>query len=399
MTPDGLPPLDIDTSEDRYSRLRLIPWWDQEALRRAKVMVVGAGALGNEIIKGLALLGIGSLLIVDFDRVEESNLSRSVLYSSDDEGASKAHAAAAAARRINPDCDVTALDADITHEVGLGLFRWANVIVCGLDNREARLAVNKACWKVNRPWVDGATEGFQGVARVFVPPDGPCYECTLSEQDQRVMAVRDSCGFLAREAYRQGRTPTTPTTSAVIAGVEVQEAVKLLHKEAELPGLAGHGFFFNGMSYDCFTIEYVRRDDCLSHETWEDAVESGLSSDSATLSDVMKLAREHVGKGATIDLPCEMVTGLRCGSCGSSETLFRLLDTMKREHAACPECGSVRVPDVAHECNEESPFRHTVLSELGFAVMDILPARAGERNVYIEISGDRARVFGGDHYA
>lgn len=399
MTPDGLQPLDIDTSEDRYSRLRLIPWWDQEVLRRAKVMVVGAGALGNEIIKGLALLGVGKLMIVDFDCVEESNLSRSVLYSVDDEGKCKAHAAAAAAMKINPDCDVVALNTDVTREVGLGVFRWADVVICGLDNREARLAVNKACWKVNRPWVDGATEAFQGVARVFVPPDGPCYECTLSEQDQRVMAVRDSCGFLAREAYRQGRTPTTPTTSAVIAGVEVQEAVKLLHKEARLPGLAGRGFFFDGMSYDCFTIEYTHRDDCLSHETWESIIESDLSSDSATLSDVLKLAREHTGEGAVIDLTCEMVTGLRCGSCGSSETLFRLLDSMNREDAACPECGSVRIPDVAYEYDRESPFGNLALSELGFAVMDILPARAGDREVQIEVSGDRARVFGGDRDA
>jgi hypothetical protein len=188
--------------------------------------------------------------------------------------------------------------------------------VCGLDNREARLAVNKACWKVNRPWVDGATEGLQGVARVFVPPDGVCYECTLGEQDQRIMAFRDSCGFFGREAYRQGHTPTTPTTSAVIAGVQVQEAIKLLHapglvgaKDWEhkpvaleqgsssqsfaptvtpAASLVGKGFFFDGDSYDCFTIDYTRREDCLSHETFENVIETDLASDTATLADVMQ---------------------------------------------------------------------------------------------------------------
>jgi len=78
-TPEQRPREDaaINLDEDRYSRLRMIPWWDQELLSRSKVVVVGAGALGNEILKNLALLGIGGILIVDVDQVETSNLSRS----------------------------------------------------------------------------------------------------------------------------------------------------------------------------------------------------------------------------------------------------------------------------------------------------------------------------------
>ncbi len=386
--------LSIDTTEDRYSRFRLIPWWDQEVLARAKVVVVGAGALGNEIIKNLALLGIGEMLIADFDSIETSNLSRSVLYNERDEGKSKAHAAAAAARAINPDCRIHSMNADVTHEVGLGVFRWADVVICGLDNREARLAVNRACWKVNRPWVDGATEAFQGVARVFVPPDDVCFECTLSEQDQRFMEVRDSCGFLAREAYRQGHTPTTPTTSAVIAGIQVQEAVKILHKGILAPGLVGRGFFFDGGTYDCFTIEYTRRDDCLSHETYEYIVETDLSSEGATLSDVLRIAEERIGPGAVIDLPSEMVTRLRCSNCASSESIHKLMSSIRPEDAACPRCGNLRVPEAVSEFGAEADFGSVPLAELGFAIMDILPARAGDQEVQVEISGDRARVFG-----
>jgi len=366
----------------------MIPWWDQELLRQAKIVVVGAGALGNEIIKNLALLGIGSIFIIDFDSIESSNLSRSVLYRSGDEGRSKAHTAADSVRALNPECKVFALNADVTSEVGLGVFRWADVVICGLDNRQARLAVNAACWKVNRPWVDGATESFQGVARVFRPPDGVCYECTLSEQDQKLMAVRNSCGFLAKEAERRGRTPTTPTTSAVIAGVEVQEAVKLLHADANLPGLVGKGFFFDGNTYDCFTIDYVRRDDCLSHETFENIIETELRSDMATLADVLRIAREKLGREPVIDLPGEMITALECTACGKREVFFGLLDGIDQKQAECPECGKLRVPDVAVECTEGSEFASIPLSELGFGVMDIISARAGEDNVQVEITGD-----------
>lgn len=391
---DALRALSIDTTEDRYERLRLIPWWDQNLLSQAKILVAGAGALGNEIIKNLALLGVGNLLIIDFDQVETSNLSRSVLYRPHDGGKSKAFAAAAMAKEINSECNIYALNADITNAVGLGVFRWADVVICGLDNRVARLGVNKACWKVCKPWVDGATESFQGIVRVFEPPDGVCYECTLSEQDQKLMAIRNSCGFIAKEAHRQGRTPTTPTTSAVIAGIEVQEAIKLLHKDDELPNLINKGFFFDGNSYDCFTIEYMRKDDCISHETYDCIVESNLRSDKATLEDVRKEAEKYLDGEIVLDLPSEMVTELRCSECNSKEEWHRLLNTVDEETAKCPSCGKLRVPEVVSECGENSPFTAIPLAELGFGLMDILTARSDEKEIHIEISGDFPFVFG-----
>ena len=390
---DAIHALSIDTIEDRYDRLRLIPWWDQDLLCRAKVIVAGAGALGNEIIKNLALLGVGNIMIVDFDRIETSNLSRSVLYRPHDSGKSKASAAAMMAKEINSDCNVYAINADIS-SVGLGVFRWADVIICGLDNREARLSINKACWKVCRPWVDGATESFQGIVRVFEPPDGVCYECTLSEQDQKLMGVRNSCGFIAKEAYRQGRTPTTPTTSAVIAGIEVQEAIKLLHKDANLPNLINKGFFFDGSSYDCFTIEYNRRDDCISHETFDSVIESDLRSETATLTDVLNLAKKSLGGEVVIDLPHEMVTVLRCSECGSEEELYRLLNTIDEKDANCPDCGRLRVPEVVSECTKDSSFTAIPLADLGFGYLDILTARSGDMEAHIEISGDFEILFG-----
>lgn len=380
----------IDLREDRYSRLRLIPWWDQDLLARAKVIVVGAGALGNEVLKNLALLGIGSILCIDFDRIELSNLSRSVLYREADNGLAKAHAAVDAISRINSDCRAIALNADVTREVGAGVFRWADVVICGLDSREARLAVNKACWRVNVPWVDGATESFQGVVRVFQPPDGVCYECTLSEQDMKLISVRNSCGFLATEVLRRGGTPTTPTTSAVIAGIQVQEALKLLHNQ---PNLTGKGFFFDGNTYDCFTITYSRRDDCLSHETYDEIVRTSLSSDTANLGDVLAAAG-----GSVVDLPCEMITGLCCDSCGVTEAFYRLLDSTDAELALCPKCGRLRTPDVVTEADCDSPFAHIPLAELGFAKLEIVTVRQGDREVHIEISGDGPAIFG-DSYA
>ena len=209
------------------------------------------------------------------------------------------------------------------------------------------------------------------------------------------MSVRNSCGFLAREAYRQGRTPTTPTTAAVIAGIEVQEAVKLLHSEADLPNLVGKGFYFDGNTYDCFTIDYVHRDDCLSHETFGNIVNSDLRSDLASLEDVLALAREALGGDPVIELPCEMVTDVHCNHCGETRPLNRLITKVTGADAACLSCGNEMVPEVVSECARGSDFGRMPLAQLGFGVLEIITARSGEDEVQIEISRDSETVFGG----
>src|SRR5262245_26824807 len=105
-------PLVID-DDDRYSRLRLIAWWDQQKLRQAKVLVVGAGALGNEVLKNLTLVGIGHIVVIDMDEIEDSNLTRSVLFRARDRGKSKAIAAAEACRDLNPDTQITAIHGNV----------------------------------------------------------------------------------------------------------------------------------------------------------------------------------------------------------------------------------------------------------------------------------------------
>ena len=158
VPPQGVTVGSQDLREDRYSRLRLIPWWDQEKIRATKALVIGAGALGNEILKNLGLLGFERIVLVDLDRIEESNLSRAVLFRSEDVGQSKAGAAARRLEAISPETQVQPITGNVMQDCGLGLFAWSDVILAGLDNREARLWINRCAWKVNRPWIDGAIE-------------------------------------------------------------------------------------------------------------------------------------------------------------------------------------------------------------------------------------------------
>ncbi|MEZ6093480.1 MAG: ThiF family adenylyltransferase [Pirellulaceae bacterium] len=265
--------------DDRYDRLRMIGWWDQERLKRARVMVVGAGALGNEVIKNLALVGIGQILILDFDEIEMSNLTRSVLFRERHLGQPKAEVAAEMASELNPDCNIVGKTVDVTRDVGLGLVQSMDLVIGCVDNREARLWINRMCWKVGVPWIDGGIQEINGVAKVFVPEQGGCYECAMTENDYRLLQLRYSCPLLPREEILQGRTPTAPTIASLIGAIQAQDALKLLH---ELPVESGSAIVFNGATNQSYQTRFPVREDCLSHESYDDVFPLELSREKCT---------------------------------------------------------------------------------------------------------------------
>src|SRR5258708_12066513 len=140
----------IDFRNDRDATLKLIDWFDVDRVRAAKILVIGAGAIGNEVLKNLALLGIGHIFIVDRDTIEMSNLSRSVLYRAADSGKDKASTAARAVRELNPNVKTTYQKGDITLDFGLGLLRRMDVVIGCLDNNQPRLYINRPSWNIGR---------------------------------------------------------------------------------------------------------------------------------------------------------------------------------------------------------------------------------------------------------
>lgn len=390
--------LRAELEEDRFSRFRLIPWWDQRKIQAAHILVVGAGALGNEILKNLALLGFPQVVIVDLDDIETSNLSRSVLFRASDVGSSKADAAARGYCNLLPEARVRPLSANVMQDCGLGLFAWADLIVAGLDNREARLWINRAAWKVGRPWIDGAIEGINGIARVFLPNQPPCYECTLGETDWAILNRRMSCNLLLHEPHPQGRTPTTPTISSIIAGIQVQEAVKLLH---DLPTLAGKGYVFEGLQHTSYVTEYTENPDCMSHAPLEKIVTLPESSSQLTLAELMRRGQESLGTSETvIEFSRDIIRRLRCPRCGASEDVFAPVGTVNFERGSCPACSQnhaepqMRVVDILTGYRGEPEFADRTLDQLGLPLFDVFTVRSGDSEVSFLIAGDAAEVLG-----
>lgn len=383
--------VDFERQDNRYERFGLIPWWNQELLRDARVLVVGAGAIGNEVLKNLALLGVGNIFVVDLDLVENSNLSRSVLFRVGDEGRAKAEVAAQKIRELNPDVKSLGIKGDICTDIGLGLFRYVDLVIGGLDNREARLVINEKCWKAGKPWIDGATETIVGLARVFMPPDTACYECTLNELDYKLLNMRRSCGLLKRGELVEGKVPTTPTTSSVVAGIQVQEAVKMIHRMDRKDTLAGRGYFFNGQTHDSYVIEYRRKTECLAHYTYDRIEDLDLQVGKTTAGDLLELARTKHGVEAVIALEHECMSALVCRQCRRSSTRFGALGKMSEKQAKCPGCGRVRVPELFHRIDGGEPFLDRTLAEIGLPVNDIITVSNSTGDFYYELAGDRKK--------
>jgi molybdopterin/thiamine biosynthesis adenylyltransferase len=382
----------VEDGSDRYHRQSLVTWWDQRRLADASVLVVGAGALGNELVKNLALMGVGRILVVDLDRVENSNLARCVFFRAEDEGRAKAEVLAARARELNPDTEIIPVVGDVRLTVGLAVFAAVDLVLGGLDNREARLFVNQACWKTDTPWVDGAIEGLMGVVRVFVPPDSACYECTLGERDHELIAQRRTCAMLTREQMLAGMTPTTATTASVVAGMQAGEAVKLLHAERlGPPTLAGGGFQFVGLTHDSYTVRYTRREDCLSHDTYEPDRVVEVSHD-IVFRELLARAQAELGAGAVLELEHEVVVGGSCQRCGHEATVRRPLDELHSGSGLCPSCESPWRLELSHTIDGGSSLLDCTSSELGLPYADYIVGRIGMERRFFALTGPRPAI-------
>jgi adenylyltransferase/sulfurtransferase len=153
----------------------------QEKLKAARVLLVGAGGLGSPVALYLAAAGVGTLGVVDFDRVDVTNLHRQVLHGTGDVGRKKVESARDRLYDLNPQVAVEAYDATLTSANALGIIRDYDIVVDGTDNFQTRYLTNDACVILGKPNVYGSIFRFEGQASVFATPDGPCYRCLFRE--------------------------------------------------------------------------------------------------------------------------------------------------------------------------------------------------------------------------
>lgn len=275
----------------------LLSWFKKDRVKNARVLVAGAGALGNEVVKNLALFGVGHIYVVDFDRVELSNLTRSVLFREEDAyaHACKADVVARRAMEINPQISVTPIVGNLFSEVGFGLYRSVDVVIGCLDSRLARYLLNRLCMRAGKSWIDGSIENLTGVLKVYTPGVN-CYECGLSREEFNHIMLRTGCADVVRSQTSAGRVATTPISASIIGAMQVQEAMKIIHQD-ETPSpfktLQGRMLRYEGLTN---TTNIYRlsawKSNCPAHERWDDVVECRMLSASQTVGSVLATLRQ-----------------------------------------------------------------------------------------------------------
>ncbi len=230
---------------DRLDRSRRLGWVDPALLARSTVLLAGCGALGNEAAKDLVLAGVGALILCDPDVVVESNRNRCVLFTADDarRGRRKVDAVADGVRRLVPEVQVRCEPVRL-EDVPESVFRSATVVLGCLDQVGARLALNARCAAAGLPLVDGGTLGMSGKVQVVIPPLAPCVECTANRSHLKVLERRQSCTG-GDTTYYEPPLPAEVTTTAVVAAVQVREAMKILHGRRD--DAIRHVFYYDGM--------------------------------------------------------------------------------------------------------------------------------------------------------
>lgn len=215
---------------DRYARHALIDWFPQARVRSARIAVVGAGAVGNEVVKNLVLLGAGRVDVFDFDRVELHNLTRSVFLRESDVGAPKATAVATRAAELDPAVAIRGIEGDFRDSLSLSRLARYDCAIAAVDNFEARLKLSEMCVLAGVDLVNAGIDSRHVIVESFplrAFADGACYECHLPESAYQRIAERYSCGGLKRAARAERLVPTTAITASVAGAMAASAALRL----------------------------------------------------------------------------------------------------------------------------------------------------------------------------
>lgn len=265
--------------EDIYDRQKRIRGWNQKRISNSKIMVIGAGATGNELVKNLVLTGVGNIILIDYDIIEKSNLNRCVLFNIEKniENKYKADIVKKASKLLNPKVNITVLKKDI-NDIDVNLYKKVDVICSCVDNIEARLQANNYAYYYGIPFVDSGIDEFYGTIQAVYSEvkDSPCLQCGITGMDLDLMWKKYSCTgqeIISEEGETMGKIATLITTTAIIGGIQSHQVLKFIlgldffKKNRKWPPyigkpLIGKQLNYNGLNNIFQIIEKHKNDNC-----------------------------------------------------------------------------------------------------------------------------------------
>ncbi len=319
----------------RYVRQAQVPGLDTETLRRTRVAVAGAGAVGNEVVKNLVLMGVGAIDLYDFDQVEIHNLTRSIFLRESDIGHSKAQAVAQRAGRVDPQVCITPYEGNVWRTLSLSRLASCTALVACVDNIEARMRLSQLCLLAGVRFVNaGIDERFVSVetmpfergtelgtelgTKQGAQPPCACYECHLPASAYQRVAQRYSCGWLRRALQAQRSVPTTAITASMAGALAVQAALNVGNE-------AAHGtrrVLLDTRSGSSTVSQLAHNAACVACGDWPLGTPRPLLVHAA--NGWRAALREQAPQASAVRLSDAVIFGAACKACGSSEAHNRL---------------------------------------------------------------------------
>ena len=379
----------------------LLSWFKKDKVKNAHVLVAGAGALGNEVVKNLTLFGIGHIYVVDFDRIEISNLTRSVMFREEDayNHAYKAEIVAKRAMEINPQIKVTPIVGNLFSEVGFGLYRRADVVIGCLDSRIARYQLNRLSLRAGKSWIDGSIENLTGAVKVYTPGLS-CYECGLSREEFNHIMLRTGCADVVRNQGDAGRVATTPISASIIGAMQVQEAMKIIHLSEEEPApfktLQGKMLRYEGMTNTTSIYRFASwKNTCPAHELWDDVKECQDLSATMTVGDILEKLRALLGT-ETVEINMRNNKFIDIIVSDRPEKEFKVmipeskLDSYIKENK---ELRQLSYRTLIHKhffenIDDRFPYQDLTLQQIGIPPFDVIEVSTDKGVVHLELTGD-----------
>lgn len=384
----------------------LLSWFKKGKVKDAKVLVAGAGALGNEVVKDLALFGVGHIYVVDFDRIELSNLTRSILFREEDaiSHAFKADIVAKRAMEINPQIKVTPIVGNLFSEVGFGLYRAVDVIIGCLDSRIARYLLNRLAMRAGKSWIDGSIENLTGAVKVYTP-NVCCYECGLSREEFNNIMLRTGCADVIRTQSSAGRVATTPISASIIGAMQVQEAMKLIHTEdgedTQFKTLQGKMLRYEGMTNTMNIYKYAFwKKNCPAHERWNQVVECAELSAQTTIKDALKILKKLL-KVKALEINMRNNKFVDKIIADKSEQEFDVMVPESKLDAVISDNPTLRKlsyrtlfhKSFYENLDKDFPYQDMTLQQIGIPPFDVIQVSTDKGLFYVELSADKSQFI------
>lgn len=321
-------------NSDRYLRHSLIDWFDQDELKKSSVVVVGAGATGNEALKNLSLLGIGNLHIIDYDKIETHNLTRSILFTEDDIGKNKAEVAANKCRKIDSNINITLSTKNFWKALTIDNLKKYNAVFCCVDNYEARIKLNTLCMIAQVDLYNTAIDSRYIIVEKYpfsTATDCACYECGLPDSVYPKIKERYSCGWLKKRAYEEKKVPTTTVTSSIAGAFMSSLFLQTNHPQSPEGAIR---FFIDTISLNSTISAIVPKNYCECNKIYYD--HQYFKVKNKKLADV--ISEYNVDKNVPIYLSDKVIIDATCKNCSDKKLYNDLADNYDDSIAYCNKC-------------------------------------------------------------